>query len=132
MLNLGIVDNEAGRFERAAPVLHGALGILAGLDRSDPYNEARARIEFGRALGEIGNNDAVTQLALAVEQMREVGSDRGVAQALHRLGEHAWRMRCTDEARRHLTESVRLYRLTAETEAGQVQQLLDSVPADLV
>jgi len=130
MLNLGTVDNAAGRPADALDHLGRAARRFAELDDLDPYNAARTRLEYGRALAGAGQpEDAVTELSGALAEMRRLGSPRGQAQALQLLGELALTTGSAEQALPQLRESLRLYEEIGDTEANDVRRLVEHVPA---
>ncbi|GAB7036740.1 MULTISPECIES: NB-ARC domain-containing protein [Catenuloplanes] len=128
LLRLGMVANEADRPAEAVTYLRQTVTLLSGLG-VDPYNEALARVELGRALGGLGDHDSADrELTRALSDMDRLGSERGRAQALHRRGEvHLATSRHAD-ARRDLTAAEDAYTRLADTEADQVRRLLDDLP----
>ncbi|MGI5145102.1 ATP-binding protein [Plantactinospora sp. CA-294935] len=129
LLNLATVENETAQHQRVLSLLHEAASIFASLDDIDPYNDARVRIELGRALGRLGeHHPARKQLTQALEEMRRLGSPRGQAQALHRLGELALTQQEFAEARMHLTQALRIYEANDDAESAQVRHLATLIP----
>ncbi|MDR7275255.1 NB-ARC domain-containing protein [Catenuloplanes atrovinosus] len=128
LLRLGVVENESGRPADAVTYLRQAVTLLSGL-AVDPYNEAVAHVELGRALTGLGELDAARrELDHALSQLDRLGSARGRAQALHRRGEVHLAAGRIAEARRDLTAAEQAYAELADTEAGQVRRLLDRLP----
>ena len=124
LLNLGVVGNDSGEFAAAATWLRRAAAAFARPDTADPYNANRVRVELGRALGHLGEHAAARrELAAALAGMRALGSPRGEAQALHRLGELAVAVR-DPAARGHLTGALARYRELADVEAAEVVDLI--------
>ncbi|MEH1130232.1 tetratricopeptide repeat protein [Micromonospora sp. CPCC 206061] len=127
---LGIVHNELGEYRPALGRLREAAGVFAGLPTADPFNAALIGIEAGRAQVGLGESAAArTELTNALNEMRRLGSPRGVASALWRLGELA----LSDpsrlaEARAHLAEAQRLYEHLGDAEAEPVRRLLATIP----
>lgn len=129
LLNLGVVHNELAQHQQAVRHLRESAAVFAGLGDVDPYNEVRVSIELGRALGNLGERrQARTRLAAALRDMRRLGSPRGEAGALHRLGELALAQEEFTEARVHLAEALQIYRDLADAEAEQVKRLAALVP----
>ncbi|MDP9793779.1 tetratricopeptide (TPR) repeat protein [Catenuloplanes nepalensis] len=127
LLRLGQVENEAGHPAEAVTYLRQTVTLLAGLG-VDPYNEAVARAELGRALTGLGEHEsAERELAHALSEMDRLGSARGRAQALHRRGELHARAGRQAEARADLTAAEEAYARLADTEAAQVRRLLDEL-----
>ncbi|GAB7045969.1 ATP-binding protein [Catenuloplanes indicus] len=127
LLRLGTVENESGRPAEAVTYLRQTITLLSGLG-VDPYNEAVARIELGRALGALGDDEgADRELAHALSEMDRLGSARGRAQALHRRGEWHLRAGRDPDARRDLTAAEKAYTRLADTEAVPVRRLLDGM-----
>jgi tetratricopeptide (TPR) repeat protein len=125
LLNLGVVGNESGQFGHAAVRLRRAAAVFADVRAADPYNAARIRIELGRALGRLGDHRrALDELTGALTEMRALGSPRGQAQALHRLGELALADRNIPDAHRHLTDALGIYQDLADGEAVEVSDVL--------
>jgi tetratricopeptide (TPR) repeat protein len=125
---LGTVHNELGDHRRALAHLREAAGVFAGLPIPDPFNAARIRTETGRALAGLGENAAARdELTAALGEMRRLGSPRGVAGALWRLGEVAL-PGSLGEARGHLAEALRVYEDLGDAEAEPVRRLLATVP----
>lgn len=129
LLNLALVGNELADYPRALSHLRDAAAVFAGLGDVDPYNAARIRIELGRALGHSNERQRARQeLDGGLADMRGLGSPRGQAQALHRLGELALNQREFAEARVRLTEALRIYRQLGDVEAEQVSRLARLIP----
>ncbi|MFY1671316.1 tetratricopeptide repeat protein [Plantactinospora sp. WMMB334] len=129
LLNLATVANESARHQQALTHLDDAAAIFASLGDVDPYNDARIRIEAGRALGRLGDRrPAREKLTHALADMRRLGSPRGQAQALHRLGELALVEQEFTEAHTHLTRALHLYEGNEDAEAEQVRQLASLIP----
>ncbi|WP_246274825.1 tetratricopeptide repeat protein [Phytohabitans houttuyneae] len=129
LLNLGGAHNALSRPDRAVRHLREADSIFAGLDGIDPYNHARVGIELARALGRLGDfAPARMRLRAALGEMRGVGSPRGVAAALHRLGELALLAGDHRSAGSHLASALQLYEELADTEVSEVRRLLALVP----
>lgn len=126
---IGMLHNELGAHHEAAPRLREAAALFAGLGGTDPYNEARVHIELGRALAGSGDQArAKVRLTAALDTMRSLGSPRGEAEALYRLGELELRATEFPEARAHLVEAWGIYQRLGDTEAEQVRNLLDGLP----
>ncbi|MFC0533162.1 tetratricopeptide repeat protein [Phytohabitans kaempferiae] len=129
LLNLGAAHNALSRPEHAEAHLRRADAVFADVGDIDPYNQARVGIELARALGRLGEREqAEDRLRAALRQMREVGSPRGAATALHRLGELDLEAGDFPAARDHLTSALRTFEELADLEAGEVRRLLDLVP----
>ncbi|MDG4796291.1 tetratricopeptide repeat protein [Micromonospora sp. WMMD1082] len=129
LLNLAMVGNESAQHRLALFHLRDAAAIFASLGDVDPYNDARVRIELGRALGHLGEHrPAREKLTQALADMRYLDSPRGQAQALHRLGELALAGQEFAEARTYLTQALRLYEEIEDVEAGQVRHLTTLIP----
>ncbi|GLH97609.1 ATP-binding protein [Phytohabitans aurantiacus] len=144
---LGTVHNELGDHRAALERLREAAGVFAGLPAPDPFNAARIRTETGRALAGLGESAAAREeLTAALGEMRRLGSPRGVAGALWRLGELALSSSVAPvgsggaaraqlgpggpvaEARAQLVEALRLFEDLGDAEAEPVRRLLASVP----
>ncbi|MGI5215850.1 tetratricopeptide repeat protein [Plantactinospora sp. CA-290183] len=129
LLNLASVENESGRHREALSHLDEAATVFAGLGGVDRYNDARLRIELGRALGQAGEPGGAREtLTRALAEMRRLDAPRGQAQALHRLGELALSQREFAEARAHLNHALGIYRELDDTEVEQVRRLVDLLP----
>jgi tetratricopeptide (TPR) repeat protein len=129
LLNLGVVGNETAQHQQAVSHLGRASAMFAELGDVDPYNGARARIELGRALGQLGaHRSAGQELTQALADMQRLGSPRGEAQALHRMGELVLAQHKFGPARTHLTEALRIYQQLGDVEAKQVRCLVASIP----
>lgn len=127
---LGIVHNELAEYRTALDRLREAAGVFSGLPVADPFNAARIATEAGRALTGLGELAAAREeLTAALGEMRRLGSPRGVANVLWRLGELALAGPSTyTEARAHLAEARRLYEDLGDASAEPVRRLLASVP----
>jgi tetratricopeptide (TPR) repeat protein len=124
LLRLGTVANESGHPSDAVTYLRQTITLLSGLG-VDPYNEAIAHVELGRAAIALGDHDeAARELDHALSEMNRLGSPRGRAQALHRRGELHLSAGRPVEARRDLTAAEEIYVRLADVEAVQVRRLL--------
>jgi tetratricopeptide (TPR) repeat protein len=129
LLNLGAAHNALSRPDHALVHLREADSVFADLGDVDPYNQARIGIELARALGRLGERaPAEARLHAALRRMRELGSPRGEASALHRLGELALAAGDGRTAGTHLARALRVYEELADLEAAQVRRLLTLVP----
>jgi tetratricopeptide (TPR) repeat protein len=129
LLNLGVVCNETAQHQQAMSHLSRASAVFAELGDAAPYNEARTRIELGRALGHLGiDRSAEQELTQALADMQRLGSPRGQALALHRLGELVLARHEFCPARTHLTAALRIYQQLGDVEAIQVGLLVASIP----
>jgi hypothetical protein len=86
-------------------------------------------IELARALSRLGELvPAEARLRAALERMRDLGSPRGEASALHRLGELALAAGDRRAAGTYLTEALRVYEELTDLEVSEVRRLLALIP----
>lgn len=129
LLRLGMAHNATSRPEVAADHLRRAATLFANLGGVDPYNQTLVDIELARALGRLGDRSSAGELfTAALHRMRELGSPRGEAAALHRRGEHALAATDLPRARADLAAALRIYERLADSEAADVRRLLALVP----
>ncbi|MGW4471922.1 BTAD domain-containing putative transcriptional regulator [Nonomuraea sp. NPDC004354] len=113
--NLALLDRIAGRFELALDRYEEARGVLrAHGDRAAEAHVTACVAQVRMERREYGAAESLLRLALGM--FEEIGHQRGVAQALHRLGEVLLRTQRIDAARQTLEKAL-------ET----VQQLRDVV-----
>jgi tetratricopeptide (TPR) repeat protein len=131
-LNLGIVDNVAGRPVQAARHVRRAREMLTALGNLDPFNTARAGIELGKALTGTGEHAAAAQeLDRALHDMRQLGSVRGQAQAHHALAVLAIATGKSDNAQAHLDQALDAYERIGDPEAAEIRRLIQRrLPAE--
>ena len=130
LFRLGKAHHALSQPEPAADHLRRAAAVFADLGDVDPYNESRVHIELARALGQLGDlPQAEERLTAALHRMRELGSPRGEASALHRRGELALAAMDVPRARADLSDALRIYERLADVEAADVRRLLALVPA---
>ncbi|MEU7529712.1 NB-ARC domain-containing protein [Saccharothrix sp. NPDC042600] len=102
LIHLGTVLGRVGRPARGLAALREAADLLDGLAEPDPYNRARVTVAEARLHQVAGDSARATELgtrALAV--MRDLGSDRGAAEAHEVLAEAAGDPRRAAEHWRH-------------------------------
>lgn len=130
LFRLGTAHNALSQPEPAANHLRQADAVFADLGDIDPYNQSRVHIELARALGRLGDRpQAEKRLTDALQRMRELGSPRGEASALHRRGELALAAMDLARARADLGGALLIYERLADVEAAEVRRLLALVPA---
>jgi tetratricopeptide (TPR) repeat protein len=128
-INLGVIYNASGQPQQAAQHLAGVGAMLDSLGDHDPYNAARARIELGRALIDLGDHrTAAHELRQALHDMRALGSPRGLAQAHHALAMHAVATSQQDDARTHLGQVLAHYEQLRDSDAAEVRRLVRLIP----
>jgi tetratricopeptide (TPR) repeat protein len=99
-----LADALLGTGEERAAVGHLAEAHVLLQAAEDRYNRARVLVLLGRArLAE--HEAAAGLLRQGLQEMRDLGSENGQAQALEALGELALRHRRPEEARRRFTEA---------------------------
>lgn len=128
-LNLGVVDNAAGRPALAARHVIRAREMLTALGDLDPYNTARTHLELGKSLTGTGSHAAAAQeLDRALRDMRQLGSQRGEAQAHHALAVLAMATGKPDDARTHLEQALETYERLGDPEAAEIRRLGGLIP----
>ncbi|WP_371782094.1 tetratricopeptide repeat protein [Streptosporangium subroseum] len=105
LCDLGNALIEKEREKEAVVYLTEARRLLAS--EADRYNQARVLILLGRARAE-GSATAADLLARGLEEMRQIGSEIGEAQALQALGDLALKNRGQEDARRLYEEAQRV------------------------
>jgi len=129
LFRLGTAHNALSEPLPAADHLRRAAAVFADLGDVDPYNQALVDIELARALGQLGERQqAETRFTAALHRMRELGSPRGEASALHRRGELALATSDLPRARADLVGALRIYERLADVEVAEVRRLIDLVP----
>lgn len=86
--SIGSTHLDAGRPQVALDYLHESAALLESLPKVDPYNCARTRTILGLAQAHLGlHEEAMTNLTVALQNMRSAGSVSGESDVLSRFGE---------------------------------------------
>jgi tetratricopeptide (TPR) repeat protein len=128
LINLGLLLPRLGRTGEAVDMLHEARELFAGLADVDPYNGVRVLHALAGAHLRAHDLDSAERYAAeAAEQMRELGSAYGQAEALDLLGQVAQGRGELVAARRRYEAAVRVFEGTNPARASQVRGRLTGV-----
>ncbi|GGP43737.1 hypothetical protein GCM10010185_14280 [Saccharothrix coeruleofusca] len=125
LITFGRTLAKVGRAAEALAALREADELMAALPEPDPYNSARvtvaqAEVHLGadevRLAAEVGHR--------ALQAMRQLGSDHGMAQAHEVLAEAAHRSGSADGAAEHWQQALRLLTKIGSSRAAHVEQRL--------
>lgn len=125
LITYGRTLPKVGRAAEALEALREADALLASLREPDRYNSARVTV----ALAEVHLAAGEARLAAevggrALEAMRELDSDHGMAQAHEVLAESAHRSGSAEEAAEHWRRALRLLAKIGSSRAAHVEQQL--------
>ncbi|XVS65690.1 NB-ARC domain-containing protein [Actinosynnema sp. CA-299493] len=109
LIHLGTALGRTGQPAAGLEALHEAVRLFDGLAEPDPYNRARVTLAMAKVHHHDGNGadaDRLGEAALAA--MRELGSDRGAAEAHELLAESATERTDAVRAAEHWRHALRL------------------------